>query len=99
MSTVETRESIFINSGWGECHDDVVAKVSMDWSRNNPSGDLKERTELYLTNRLERKVVELGDEHFTIDANPNMAGTNYQVKIALPSHRDPRMKKMGTKAK
>lgn len=84
MSVGEKREGISLDAGWGERRDDLVAKVPIASSGINPS-DLKVGMGLFLANGVECKVVELDDENFTIDANPPMAGSNYQAKVALDS--------------
>jgi peptide-methionine (S)-S-oxide reductase len=44
---------------------------------------LKIGMELYLANGMQCRITDIGDEKFTIDANPPLAGASYTAKITL----------------
>ena len=79
----EAVDNVVLDAGWGERRDDLVVKMpkqdSLDMSKINVG------TELMLANGLKCVVTEVGEEDFTIDANPPLAGASYSAKVKLLS--------------
>ena len=79
----EAVENVVLDAGWGERRDDLVVKMpkqdNLDMSKINVG------TELMLANGLKCVVTEVGEEDFTIDANPPLAGASYSANVKLVS--------------
>ena len=85
MRPGETVQNTVLDAGWGERRDDLVVKMpkqDLDMAKINVG------TELMLANRMRCVVTEVGEEDFTIDANPPLAGASYSVNVTLVSVED-----------
>ena len=83
MEPGETVENTVLDAGWGERRDDLVVKMpkqeGLDMAKINVG------TELMLANGMRCVVSEVGEEDFTIDANPPLAGASYSANVTLVS--------------
>ena len=83
MEPGETVENTVLDAGWGERRDDLVVKMpkqeGLDMAKINVG------TELMLANGMRCEVTEVGEEDFTIDANPPLAGASYSANVTLVS--------------
>mmetsp|Transcript_347 Transcript_347/g.1008 ORF Transcript_347/g.1008 Transcript_347/m.1008 type:complete len:388 (-) Transcript_347:53-1216(-) len=83
MKPGDAVENTVLDAGWGERRDDLVVKMpkqdNLDMSKINVG------TELMLANGLKCVVTEVGEEDFTIDANPPLAGASYSANVTLVS--------------
>lgn len=83
MEPGETVENTVLDAGWGERRDDLVVKMpkqeGLDMAKINVG------TELMLANGMRCVVTEVGEEDFTIDANPPLAGASYTANVTLVS--------------
>lgn len=82
----EKRSNVSLDAGWGDKREDLIAKVPLESSGVSPS-DLKLGMKLFLANGMECRVIEVDHDSdpatFTIDANPPMAGSNYNAEVVL----------------
>ena len=88
MEIDETRSNVSLDAGWGKKREDLIAKIPLESSGIDPS-DIKVGMNLFLANGMECRVIEIDNDGdtatFTIDANPPMAGANYNAKVTLES--------------
>ena len=86
MRPGETVQNTVLDAGWGERRDDLVVKMpkqeGLDIAKINVG------TELMLANGMRCVVTEVGEEDFTIDANPPLAGASYSANVTLVSVED-----------
>jgi len=75
-------QEMSLDAGWGARNPDLVAKIKFDGSGIDKS-QIKVGVELFLANGVKCAVTEVGDESFTIDANPPMAGASYLATLEL----------------
>lgn len=77
----EAVDNVVLDAGWGDRREDLVVKMpkqdNLDMSKINVG------TELMLANGLKCVVTEVGEEDFTIDANPPLAGASYSANVKL----------------
>lgn len=78
----ESVDDVLLDAGWGERKAELVAQVPID-SSGMEKESLKVGMELYLANGMSCKITEIGDDNFTIDANPPLAGATYTSKVTL----------------
>ena len=79
----EAVDNVVLDAGWGERRDDLVVK--MPKQDNLDMSKITVGTELMLANGLKCVVAEVGEEDFTIDANPPLAGASYSANVKLVS--------------
>jgi hypothetical protein len=84
MSISQTSDEVILDAGWGDRRDDLIVETSMSSSGLNAK-DLKIGMELYLSNGMSCRIVEIDEDKdsFTIDANPPLAGASYTAKVTL----------------
>ena len=75
-------QTVTMDAGYGEPREELVAKVPIESSGITRS-DLKVGLELFLSNGMECRVVDLDNEMFTIDANHPLAGATYTAHVTL----------------
>jgi len=75
-------DGVTLDAGWGSKNPNLVAVIQKKDMEIDVSL-LQVGTELYLVNGMKARVTELGDETFTIDANPPMAGASYTAVVEL----------------
>ena len=83
MKPGEAVENVVLDAGWGERREDLVVK--MPRQDNLDMSKIAVGTELMLANGLRCVVTEVGEEDFTIDANPPLAGASYSANVKLVS--------------
>ena len=83
MRPGESVQNTVMDAGWGERREDLVVKMPMQG--NLDMSMIKVGTELMLANGLRCVVTEVGEEDFTIDANPPLAGASYSANVTLVS--------------
>lgn len=87
LSVGETSDEVTLDAGWGERRNELIAQVPIA-SSGLKKDDLKVGMELYLANGMQCRITEIGDENFTIDANPPLAGASYSTEVTLDSIED-----------
>ncbi len=73
-----------MDAGYGEKREDMIAVVPIE-SSGIGKGDVKIGTELFLSNGLQCRVVNVDEDEgtFTIDANHPLAGASYEATVTL----------------
>lgn len=82
LSIGETSDEVVLDAGWGDRREELIAQVPIS-SSGLKKEELKIGMELYLANGMQCRITEVGDEDFTIDANPPLAGASYTTKVTL----------------
>lgn len=75
-------QTVTMDAGYGEPREELKAKVPIESSGISKS-DLKVGLELFLSNGMQCRVIDLDDETFTIDANHPLAGATYTADVTL----------------
>eukprot|EP00557_Chaetoceros_sp_GSL56_P012843 CAMPEP_0176482138 /NCGR_PEP_ID=MMETSP0200_2-20121128/3212_1 /TAXON_ID=947934 /ORGANISM="Chaetoceros sp., Strain GSL56" /LENGTH=352 /DNA_ID=CAMNT_0017878427 /DNA_START=1136 /DNA_END=2194 /DNA_ORIENTATION=+ len=80
-------QTVTMDAGYGEPREELKAKVPID-SSGISKNDLKVGLELFLSNGMKCRVVDLDDddETFTIDANHPLAGATYTADVTLQGY-------------
>jgi methionine-S-sulfoxide reductase len=75
-------QTVTMDAGYGEPREELKAKVPIE-SSGIAKSDLKVGLELFLSNGMQCRVVDMDDETFTIDANHPLAGATYTADVTL----------------
>ena len=81
----EKAEGVSMDAGWGSWNPNLKATLSFESLKASglDESQIKVGVELVLANGIRAAVTEVGEEEFTIDANPPMAGASYVADVEL----------------
>ena len=91
ISTLQEGEAVYnktLDAGWGAWNPDLEATISFDSIKDSGIDEslIKPGVELVMGNGLKATVTERnGQESFTADANPPLAGASYSANVKLIS--------------
>lgn len=82
--SIGEQKTVTMDAGYGEKREDMIAVVPIE-SSGIGKGDVKIGTELFLSNGLQCRVVNVDEDEgtFTIDANHPLAGASYEATVTL----------------
>lgn len=75
-------QGVSMDAGWGERRSELVATIPFGDSGIEKS-QIEVGTQLMLQGNVPCRVTEVGEDNFTIDANPLMAGASYSCNLKL----------------
>eukprot|EP00559_Dactyliosolen_fragilissimus_P001912 CAMPEP_0184866074 /NCGR_PEP_ID=MMETSP0580-20130426/20678_1 /TAXON_ID=1118495 /ORGANISM="Dactyliosolen fragilissimus" /LENGTH=333 /DNA_ID=CAMNT_0027365545 /DNA_START=29 /DNA_END=1030 /DNA_ORIENTATION=- len=88
MHVGETVTGVEMDAGWGEKRKDLIATIHNSNIGVEQKSKLSVGSELFLSNGMKAKVIEITDEKITIDASPPLAGAKYIASVNLLSIED-----------
>lgn len=83
LTVGESVESVSLDAGWGARNPNLVAELQFAALAGVDRASINVGVELMLANGMRCTVVAVGDETFTIDANPPLAGASYAADVTL----------------
>lgn len=89
MKVGEKIQGKSLDAGWGEHKPELVVELKKEQVGDDMASKLKPGIELVMANGLKCTVTAVGEDSFTIDANPPLAGASYLATVELLNVEDP----------